>query len=56
MTDINVELQVTSHGLDPTYTHDYKDIICESDSFSTLKFFKDGVPDKCQKVVIQMNN
>jgi len=43
MSNINVERQVISHDLDLTWTHGYKDIICEFDSLSIIKFIKEGV-------------
>jgi ribonuclease HI len=42
-SNINVELQAISHGLELDWTHDYKDIVFEFDSLSVLKFIKEEV-------------
>jgi len=39
--NINVKLHAISDGLDLVWTHDFKIIICKSDSLFALKFIKE---------------
>jgi len=43
ITNIKIELCVISYGMQITWDHDFRDIICELDSQTTLTFIKDGV-------------